>query len=486
MSLTRGTTRRVEAVRPSTSRDNRYSSRPNTQESFYSPHVPQHSTQPGSGTQNNHSMHIDSLDPLLLNLEACILEQEEAESTAQPSRPRLSRHLTGPCSGRRASQDAVSTTAPPTSARGATPSAQGGTGGPQGSSTSGGVPAAHQRLSQLEEGAYRPSRAPQGPLCQPPSSSCGVTRSNSYMPSQRAGSPCSICLDTPREFSELPPTAHCTHVSTICSSCLEQHISHAVLTRGSTTLTCPDPGCRQTMTYADVLRGAKHNKACLDRYETLLLRWTLHQDPKFVWCKNPTCGWGQLHESGTAAPIVTCQVCRTRSCSIHDVPWHTGLTCEQYTAQTRRQGEERASQSYIEQHAKRCPNTSCRRPIIKVDGCDHMTCRRPAGCGHEFCWVCLADYRLIRRDGNHRHNPTCRYYVTVPVSGAPRTYGATERPQQVQRAEPEENRAPSNAAEWFGAFLGLVIIGVCCWLVYLIVCFFIWMAKELSRWNVTM
>ena len=39
-----------------------------------------------------------------------------------------------------------------------------------------------------------------------------------------------------------------------------------------------------------------------------------------------------------------------------------------------------------------------------------MTCRQP-GCGHEFCWVCLADYRAILRRGNDRHAPACRYHT---------------------------------------------------------------------------
>ena len=40
--------------------------------------------------------------------------------------------------------------------------------------------------------------------------------------------------------------------------------------------------------------------------------------------------------------------------------------------------------------AKPCPN--CRKPTYKIDGCNHMTCRRPEGCGHQYCWVCLKDY----------------------------------------------------------------------------------------------
>ncbi|KAL5637159.1 hypothetical protein ACGC1H_000967 [Rhizoctonia solani] len=229
---------------------------------------------------------------------------------------------------------------------------------------------------------------------------------------------CLVCLDIPDEFPRNLPTAHCTHPVTICAPCLEQHISHAVLSQGLTSITCPHPTCRQNMEYSDVIRGTKTAKACQDRYESLLLRRTLEAEPNFVWCKNANCNWGQVHESGANAPIVICQVCRSRSCFTHNVPWHTGLTCAQYSAQNaHRERENAASEAYITQHAKQCPNSSCGRRIEKNDGCDHMTCRRPAGCGHEFCWVCLADYRPILRDGNHHHNPTCLHYAPIrPVT----------------------------------------------------------------------
>ncbi|CAE6460309.1 unnamed protein product [Rhizoctonia solani] len=76
-----------------------------------------------------------------------------------------------------------------------------------------------------------------------------------------------------------------------------------------------------------------------------------------------------------------------------------------------KQEEDNASEGYIVTHAKRCPNTRCRRPIEKINGCDHMTCRRPGGCGHEFCWICLVDYAPILAEGNHKHKPDCRHYV---------------------------------------------------------------------------
>lgn len=93
------------------------------------------------------------------------------------------------------------------------------------------------------------------------------TQKNASLP---ALSPCLICTDVPKMFPELPPTANCTHTSTICASCLEQYISEAVLSRGLTTLTCPELECRKTMEYADIVRSAKNNQACLNRYASRL------------------------------------------------------------------------------------------------------------------------------------------------------------------------------------------------------------------------
>merc|ERR550514_1353158 len=69
-----------------------------------------------------------------------------------------------------------------------------------------------------------------------------------------------------------------------------------------------------------------------------------------------------------------------------------------------------ANEEYKRRNTKPCPR--CQSPIEKNDGCDHMTCRRGAGgCGHEFCWLCLADYATILREGNHYHERTCTYYA---------------------------------------------------------------------------
>jgi len=46
---------------------------------------------------------------------------------------------------------------------------------------------------------------------------------------------------------------------------------------------------------------------------------------------------------------------------------------------------------WLGKNSKPCPN--CKNPIEKNGGCDHMTCRPPMGCGHEFWFSCGCNYR---------------------------------------------------------------------------------------------
>mmetsp|Transcript_99316 Transcript_99316/g.318664 ORF Transcript_99316/g.318664 Transcript_99316/m.318664 type:complete len:663 (+) Transcript_99316:93-2081(+) len=56
---------------------------------------------------------------------------------------------------------------------------------------------------------------------------------------------------------------------------------------------------------------------------------------------------------------------------------------------------------------KCCPR--CRVGVEKSDdGCEHLRCWQ---CGHEFCWLCLADRKVIFAHGNHFHRPGCKIFA---------------------------------------------------------------------------
>jgi hypothetical protein len=65
------------------------------------------------------------------------------------------------------------------------------------------------------------------------------------------------------------------------------------------------------------------------RYETIALRAAMSEAENFIWCTSG-CGSGQIHESGSDHPIVTCLHCNHRSCFQHNVAWHETLSCEEY------------------------------------------------------------------------------------------------------------------------------------------------------------
>ncbi|KAM0381213.1 hypothetical protein ACHAPY_005416 [Fusarium culmorum] len=84
-----------------------------------------------------------------------------------------------------------------------------------------------------------------------------------------------------------------------------------------------------TMAYLRQLKKLETDVADEFRYETIALRAAMSEAENFVWCTSG-CGSGQIHESGSDQPIVTCLHCSHRSCFHHNVAWHETLSCDEY------------------------------------------------------------------------------------------------------------------------------------------------------------
>ena len=118
--------------------------------------------------------------------------------------------------------------------------------------------------------------------------------------------------------------------------------------------------------------------ASLGAYYQLELIRFLETLEEFRACQSPTCDSGQLHASGAAEPIVVCEDCGFRSCFVHRMPWHDGVTCAQYDARNPEQVErdkrveEKDYRKMFGEGVKPCPN--CRSPIQKRGGCNLMSC----------------------------------------------------------------------------------------------------------------
>lgn len=169
---------------------------------------------------------------------------------------------------------------------------------------------------------------------------------------------------------------------------------------------CPELQCNTKYDYEAVrsILLTNKNTELFDRYDHYVFVNQLEQSEEFIWCSNPKCQMGQLNAGGIENNIVTCTRCHKKTCFKHKIPWHRGLTCDEFDATT--EDNVKASLRWLNQNTKTCPN--CPYQIEKNDGCDHMTCIK---CHHEFCWACLANYDAIRREGNHRHHPECKHYA---------------------------------------------------------------------------
>jgi hypothetical protein len=220
---------------------------------------------------------------------------------------------------------------------------------------------------------------------------------------------CSVCLEekVPLEFVKFANAA-CKHKPpTICSDCIYEHIVVQNNNEPKAAVRCPENGCSNALAneFVYFIMFSKGNRGLAERFNQMHIDDIMNNN-EFIWCAH-NCGSGQFHDSdGTNQNnnIVKCYNCKKKTCFHHKSKWHSSLTCEQYDQMQR---EDNSSTEWIRQNAKTCPK--CSVFIEKNDGCDQMLCK----CGYKFCWLCLADQKLISAKGNHFHKPDCKHYRSI-------------------------------------------------------------------------
>ncbi|KAI8671014.1 RING-type domain-containing protein [Fusarium keratoplasticum] len=138
---------------------------------------------------------------------------------------------------------------------------------------------------------------------------------------------CLVCTETKgaNAFPRFSITSSCTHPPSTCLDCIQLSIESDLSSKLWTEIRCPE--CRELLEYVDIQRYA--NNQTFTRYETLALRAAMSEAENFIWCTSG-CGSGQIHDSGSEQPIVTCLHCGHRSCFHHNVVWHQTLSCDEY------------------------------------------------------------------------------------------------------------------------------------------------------------
>jgi hypothetical protein len=213
---------------------------------------------------------------------------------------------------------------------------------------------------------------------------------------------CVACVEhlEPEKFLD-QITKRCNHSVNTCKTCVCKWIDERLTNQGYDKISCPD--CSLILQYSDVQQCT--TKKQFDRYDRLVLLNTLAKDPDFRWCFSSTCSSGQIHSTQSEGDMMICYACQYRQCTKHNSEWHHGETCAEYdTRRHRARSDEVAATKKVEEISKKCP--SCKVPIEKNDGCDHMTCTR---CSFQFCWVCLCDYVRSSSDAQY-HERACIYY----------------------------------------------------------------------------
>ncbi|KAL2355489.1 hypothetical protein BJ546DRAFT_690698 [Cryomyces antarcticus] len=226
---------------------------------------------------------------------------------------------------------------------------------------------------------------------------------------QRRTRDCVVCGDElpTLSFPVKGPTASCAHEVKTCQGCLEQWVASELSSKGWDRIRCPE--CPELLQHPDVHRAAA--KDVFEKYDRLATQSLLAADPNFHWCLNPKCKSGQIQADNPSYPsLLACGSCRYRQCTKHQRKWHEGETCVQYDYRAsgqKQRDEEAASEKRTAKTTKKCPGKNCGWNIEKKSGCDHMTCRK---CRHQFCWLCLASYKEIKRVGNTAHTAACAYH----------------------------------------------------------------------------
>jgi hypothetical protein len=202
----------------------------------------------------------------------------------------------------------------------------------------------------------------------------------------------------------------CNHDMDVCKNCITAQIGTQLETHGSqgwAKLSCPQ--CNRHLNHDEIRKFA--SKDDFAKYERYYLLEHLSKEPGFRWCLSNSCTSGQLYEEFKYMnPHISCSDCAFEMCFKHQVPWHAGLSCIQYDKRMAHGEDEEKTEVWKKQHTKACPGANCAKPLVKGEGCFHMTCYQ---CNHEFCWECLADWGSVRAQKSN-HKEGC-YFRTATV-----------------------------------------------------------------------
>ena len=210
---------------------------------------------------------------------------------------------------------------------------------------------------------------------------CGDTIDEQPPTVVKPTSPCEVC------FELTSAKRPCCSVD-VCDDCLHQIVVVNV-NDGVTSIACPNPECDQLLLRDEIitLLNAKQDLGTKDKYERFRLAKCSSDKEKVC----PNCSWLTAIKTDKKARKwkesdihITCEKCHLEWCFKCHAPWHKDITCKQF-----RRGNKDFKKWITGKDTKgnanghHCP--SCKIPIQRSTGCNHMTC---SDCRCEFCYRC--------------------------------------------------------------------------------------------------
>lgn len=188
---------------------------------------------------------------------------------------------------------------------------------------------------------------------------------------------CPICFC---EVDEAYRVSTCGHA--YCRKCALEQVKAAVF-----PIVCAD--CNENFTIRDM-----HLLLC---YENDLMKNTIKQSldaylgahpEEARHCPSPDCP--MIYLVTQEEKQFRCNLCSVATCTACHKAYHLGMTCKEYEIEISDPGREGLEKWMREKsdERKHCP--TCKRPIERNEGCNHMECPT---CKNHFCWLCLKVFK---------------------------------------------------------------------------------------------
>ena len=199
---------------------------------------------------------------------------------------------------------------------------------------------------------------------------------NKFVPYNKKAE-CEVCCIEyePKDLFTLP----CGHF--YCLECWKQHfLSYS----NDCNLKCMADKCKFPLPVFDVIKLI--NPQHKNQYINSIINYSLMSEGKFQVCLRPGCDYFIPISSKNIFQDASCK-CGFHICWNCKKESHSPLPCSLVEKWNFLIQKDVSSDSWFIKNTKVCP--SCKNPIEKNQGCDHMTCK----CRYEFCWKCGQPWR---------------------------------------------------------------------------------------------